>query len=226
MRHSRYRYFDEVRWAEAFMDGELLFRSLSHYHQIEDGEVRGDASEGSVSFRPKGGLIGTNQTQGKPFHWPDGSSFDSSVNPEEIFILCASASMSDELRDRFKAKAMVEIRKVATLCARIRAQLPSTATFRAQRVMYYTKENEIGVKYAFPDMIAFSKVAETYGWQDEYRFCFSLTDALKYGKTVHQVRIPSQLPGAPPAAPPLPRAAFKYPLAVGSLGDICELVKF
>src|SRR4051794_4802208 len=34
LNHSRYRYFDEVGWAEAFMDGELLFRSLSHYHQI------------------------------------------------------------------------------------------------------------------------------------------------------------------------------------------------
>ena len=160
------------------MDGELLFRSLSHYHQIEDGEVRGDANEGSVSFKPKGGLIGNNQTQGKSFHLPDGSSFDSSVNPEEILY---------PLRQRFYERRIARplpwprrwlemVRKAATLCARIQAQLPSTATFRAQRVMYYAKESEIGVKYAFPDMIAFSKVAETYGWQDEYRFCFSFTD--------------------------------------------------
>ena len=223
MKHSRYRYFDELRWAEAFMDGELLFRSLSHFHQIEDGEVRGDANEGSVSFKPKGGLTGNNQTQGKAFHLPDGSSFTSAVNPEEVFILCASASSSEELRDRFKATAMIEIRKVATLCARIQAQLPPTATFRAQRITYYAKENEIGVKYAFPDMIAFSKV-NGYQWQDEYRFCFSLTDALAYGKTVRNVTIPGQPPGDAP--PPAPRAAFKHALSIKSLADICDLIKY
>jgi hypothetical protein len=35
LNHSRYRYFDELKWAEAFMEGRLMFRSLSHYLQIE-----------------------------------------------------------------------------------------------------------------------------------------------------------------------------------------------
>src|SRR5579863_8275590 len=28
LKHCRYRYFDKLKWAEKFMDGELMFRSL------------------------------------------------------------------------------------------------------------------------------------------------------------------------------------------------------
>jgi len=31
MRHSLYKYFIERKWAEAFLDGEVLFRSLAHF---------------------------------------------------------------------------------------------------------------------------------------------------------------------------------------------------
>ena len=30
------------------MDGDVRFRPLSYYHQIEDGAVRGDGNEGSI----------------------------------------------------------------------------------------------------------------------------------------------------------------------------------
>ena len=154
--------------------------------------------------------------------FPDGS-FNSGVNTEEIFVLCASAAMTDELRNRFAAKACVEIRKVATLCARIQAALPATTTFRAALVKYYSPAGELGAKWAFPDMIAFSKV-DTYSWQDEYRFCFSLTDALEYGKTSQQVKIPHQTPGtAVPPPPPIPR---QFPLTTKPLDDICTLYQY
>lgn len=222
MKHSRYRYFDEVQWAEKFMEGELLFRSLSHYLRIEDSKVRGDDSEGRVSMKPTAGLVMHNQTQGKSFIIPEGV-FSSGVKTEEIFILCASASATDELRERFRAKAIVEIRKVAALCARIQAQLPSTATFRAQRVIYYSPADEIGAKWAVPDMIAFSKV-DDYAWQDEYRFCFSIADALKYGQTQQQLVIPNQPPGnAVPPPPPEPR---QYPLHIKAIHDICTLHRY
>jgi hypothetical protein len=222
-KRSKYRYFTGVEWAEKFMDGGLLFRSLSHFKNIEDGEVRGDLREGSISYQPKGGLIGDNQTQGKAFRLPEGSYFDSGVKAEEIFILCASNSMTDELRIRFEAKACVQILRLATFCARIQYELPPTATFRAERVVYYSPANEPGPKWAFPDMIAFSKV-DGYAWQDEYRFVFSLTDALKYGATAQKVVIPNQPPGT--ALPPAPPVPHQKCLTVKSLGDICKLHKF
>jgi len=52
-KRSKYRYFSELEWAEQFMDGSLLFRSLSHFKKIEDGEVRGDLREGAISFQPE-----------------------------------------------------------------------------------------------------------------------------------------------------------------------------
>jgi hypothetical protein len=114
------------------------------------------------------------QRLGKSFTFPGGS-FGSGVNTEEIFILCASNSVTDELRVRFEAKACVQTLRVASLCSRIQNELPKTATFRAERVKYYSPVNEPGAKWAFPDMIAFLKV-DAYSWQDEFRFVFSLTD--------------------------------------------------
>lgn len=222
MKHSRYRYFSELKRAKDFINGSLRFCCLSHYHRIEDGEVRGDLNEGSIIYTPDGGLTINDQTQGKSFRIPEGA-FVSGVNTEEVFILCASASMTDELRVKFEAKACVEIRKVATFCARIQAELPPNATFRAHRVTYYSPAAEPGVKWAFPDMIAFSKV-DSYAWQDEYRFAFSLSGALQDGKTTQRVNIHGPIHGTDPTlAVTVPRP---YGLSIGDLSDICELHEF
>lgn len=221
-KRSKYRYFSELERAEQFMDGDLVFRSLSHFKKIEDGEVRGDLREGVISFQPEGGLVMHHQRLGKSFNFPGGS-FGSGVKTEEIFILCASNSLTDELRVRFEAKACIQILRIASLYSRIQNELPKTATFRAERVKYYSPANELGAKWAFPDMIAFSK-ADGYSWQDEFRFVFSLTDALKYGSTAQQVTIPNQPPGtAIPRPAPVPR---DYPMNVKALGDICKLHKY
>lgn len=47
--------------------------------------------------------------------------------------------------------------------------------FSRLRLTCYSPAGELGSKWAFPDMIAFSKI-DGYRWQDEYRFCFSITD--------------------------------------------------
>jgi hypothetical protein len=155
-KRSKYRYFTELEWAEQFMDGSLLFRSLSYYHQIEDGKVRGDPNEGSVSFKPDGGLVIRNHTKGTTLHFPAGA-FGSNVNPEEIFILCASNSMTDELRIGFSAKACVQILRKASFCERIRNQLPRTVKFHADRVTYYSPANALGPKWAPPRGCFFKK---------------------------------------------------------------------
>jgi hypothetical protein len=154
-KRSKYRYFTEIKWAEKFMDGELRFRTLSHFKKIEDGEIRGDAGEGSISYKPEGGLI--MHHQGKSFTFPGGI-FGSAVKTAEIFILCGSNSMTDDLRIRFEAKACVQIMRQTSFCQRIQYELPRTATFRAEPVVYYSPANEPGAKWACPDMIAFSKV--------------------------------------------------------------------
>ena len=57
MRHRLYRYFDKSEWAEAFLAGEVRFRPLSYYRDIEDEQVRRDIHEGQLIHRPDGGLV-------------------------------------------------------------------------------------------------------------------------------------------------------------------------
>lgn len=109
-------------------------------------------------MQPEGGLQMNNISQGFSTTIPAGA-IHSALRSEEVFILCASNTMTDELRTRFAAECCVEVLNLSALCTRIRAQLPATATFRAQIVEYYSKNDEMGIRWAFPQKIAFSKVA-------------------------------------------------------------------
>ena len=64
MGHSLYKYYDNQEWADAFLGGKLRFRSLSYFRDYEDEQVRGDKNEGKMIFRPEGGLVLNNETQG------------------------------------------------------------------------------------------------------------------------------------------------------------------
>ena len=55
MRRSLYKYFSEQKYAEAFLDGQMLFRSLAYFRDTEDA-VRGDEYEGTSKFLPDSGL--------------------------------------------------------------------------------------------------------------------------------------------------------------------------
>lgn len=226
MRHSLYKYYSELKWANAFLDGNLLFRSLSYFRDLEDNNVREDQNEGTAIFRPEGGLIVNNLTQGKTFTLP-GHAFESAANQKEIFVFCASRSLTDELRKRFRAVACVEILDIGTFCARIEAALPPEATFPGrpgrtrigQRVEYYQETEGGNRRWALPDVIASSKF-DSYAWQDEYRLVFSLTDALAFEKVdVRLVR--SNVRKAPNHA-----EHNCYPVKAHSLRDICRLHEF
>jgi hypothetical protein len=201
----------------------VRFKSLSYYHQIEDGAVRGDGNEGSIYTQPETGLPMHHQTQGYTRVIP-AAAFRASVKTDEILVLCASNSMKDELRVRFEAECCVEILKVFNLRARIQAKLPVGSTFMAKAVSYYSKNDEIGFRWAFPDKITFEKI-DCYSWQDEYRFAFSITDALDFGKTSQQIQIPA------PGSTELPKQSTiaeppECHLNTRSLRDICRIHVF
>ena len=50
MKRSLYRHFDNLKWAEKFVDGEIFFSSLAYYRDLKDA-VRGDEYEGTSTFR-------------------------------------------------------------------------------------------------------------------------------------------------------------------------------
>ena len=161
-----------------------------------------------------------NQTQGYTRVIPAGA-FRANAKSNEIFILCASNSMKDELRVRFEAECCVEVLRVATLCARIEAKLPAGSTFMAKAISYYSKNDEIGIRWAFPDKITFEKI-DCYSWQDEYRFAFSITDALAFGKTSQQLQIPA--PGTTDSPKPITiHEPSECNMLTRSLRDICRI---
>jgi hypothetical protein len=218
MRHSLYKYFTDHKWADAFLNGEVLFRSLSYFRDYEDKDVRGDCKEGVSVFRPEGGLIITNHTQGRTFTSPD-SAFEAITNQKDIFAFCVSRSLTDELCKTFEAAACVEILKIPTLCERIKRALPGSATFRAGRVEYYDPNDAPNPRWALPDQIALSKF-EGYKWQKEFRFLFSFTDALEFEKGTHRLVMSES------KEVPKPYEHHEYLVKAQSLRDICRLHEF
>ena len=227
-RHSLYKYYSDQRWADDFLDGKLLFRSLAYFRDYEDKQVREDQKEGTSVFRPAGGLVINNLTQGKTFVAPEWG-FESSAKHEEIFVFCLSRSLTDERRRRFNAVACVEILNIGAFCRRIEAALPPGATFPAQsgrpprighRVTYYPETQSGSPRWALPEMIAMSKL-DTYAWQDEFRLVFSLTDALSFEKV--DVRLVHQ---NNPKDPPKPAEHHSYEVSAQNLRDICRLHDF
>lgn len=226
-RRSLYKYFSERKWAEAFINGEVLFRSLSYFRDYEDGNVREDQNEGTSIYRPEAGLIVNNQTQGTTFTLP-GHAVESATKQEEIFVFCLSRSLTDELRERFKAVVCVEILNVRVFCDRVEtALLPSKATFPGppnrmrigQRVEYYQETEAGNPRWALPDMIATSKL-DSYAWQDEFRLVFSLTDALGFE------HVAVSLTQGNARKPRNPAGHHCYTLSTESLRDICQLHEF
>jgi hypothetical protein len=218
MRHSLFKYFTDRKWAEAFLNGEVLFRSLSYFRDYEDKNVRGDHKEGVSVFRPGGGLIVTNHTQGRTFTMTD-SAFEAIANQEDIFAFCVSRSLTDELCKTFGAVVSVEILKIPILCERIKSALPETATFRAGRVEYYDPNDAPNPRWALPDQIALSKF-EGYKWQNEFRFLFSLTNALQFEIGSHRIVMREG------AQVPKPDEHHEYLLKTRSLVDICRIHEF
>src|SRR5512134_3388537 len=161
VRRSLYKYYSDRRWAEKFLDGKPLFRSLSWFRDYEDNNVREDENEGTAVFRPQGGLVVNNLTQGSTFTLPH-HAFESAVKHEEIFVFCTSRSHTDEIRKRFGAVACVEILDVKAFRIRIEKALPPEAKFPklpgrpariGRRVEYYREAESSNPRWALPEII-------------------------------------------------------------------------
>ncbi len=125
-------------------------------------------------------------------------------------------TLSADLVKEFNAVKCIEVRDVKTFCARMRFSLPSTATFRARPVEYYSPAQACNPRWALPDHIAASKL-DRWAAQDEYRFIFSLSDALGFEKVSLRLAARRERPA------PRPDEHARRLLSAGSLRDICVL---
>jgi hypothetical protein len=215
MRRRLYKYYSDRKWAEAFLDGKILFRSLSYFHEYDDANVRRDEHEGVSRFCPDAGLVGYNHTQQRPFILPY-HAFESAVRTNEIFVFCMSRVFDETQWSSFDATVCVVILKIGPLCERIKAALPPTATFFTRRVEYYKQSNAPEARWALSSRIATSK-QDSYAWQCEYRLVFSLTDAFEFEKVTTVLR----QDGAAASAEVIEQPT--YHVEVGNLRNVCRL---
>lgn len=210
-----FKFYDERRWAERFMAGELLCRSVSYFRDLES-EIRGDPNEGCSVFRPPDGLELNFPNRGTTERWP-GSAMVSTVKQDEIFAFCMSTSCGAEVASQL-GKTFVEIRDVPEFIKRVRAALPANATFFSRTVEYYDASNPPQERWALPEHIATAKQqSPTYVSQAEYRLIFSLTDALNFQNATYEIK------SGPPVVQPRRESYPQYEIKAGDLSDICRL---
>ena len=221
--HSLFKYYADRKWAEEFLHGRFRFWSLAYFRDLEDDGVRGDASEGTGLFRPSGRLQVTNQTQGTRFTLPS-HAFTSTARCDEIFVFCMSRVFSAPLWNEFGSVMCVEITDVPTFCTRVASCLPANARFPGapgrerlgQRVEYYDASDAPDTRWALPDRIALSKLAD-FARQQEFRLVFSTTRALDFQNVALRLEL-ADAPAAPPASD-----HGCYDVEVANLRDICRV---
>jgi hypothetical protein len=210
-----FKFYNERKWAEQFLAGELLCGSISYYCDLEDN-IRGDKNEGRSEYRPQGGLLVTNITQGTSFSIPH-SAMLSVVKQDEIFAFCMSTS-SDAVVSKQLGKTLVEILDGPEFVRRARAALPENATFFSRAVEYYEASNPPEARWAVPEFISTAKQSSpTYVSQAEYRLVFSLTDALEFERVA--LSITTGQAQSTSRKTPYPH----YVIKAGDLTDICRL---
>src|SRR5207248_4639620 len=98
-----YKYLPR-QFADALVSrGEVLFRSLSYFHDLESVDGRADPYEGTLRYRPPGGLEINNLTTGEQFNLQESFAFESTARTSHIFVFCASTHLSAELAQDFGA---------------------------------------------------------------------------------------------------------------------------
>jgi hypothetical protein len=210
-----FRYHSERLYAERLLAGNLLFRPLSFYRDIEDEQIRGDINEGRMTFNPNPGL---EITKSDGTHVKAFTHFNGEVAEDEIFVLCLSDRLSDVKATKFGGHC-VEVVDIAAFLGRVEAVLPPGATpLFSRKVTYDDPHSPPGARWACPDLIAASKWP-VFSWQDEHRLFFSLTNALEFQNcryTISTGPLPKQK-----RATPLPEPiALTIP---GGIGAMCRL---
>lgn len=220
---SIYKYIP-AQYVANFLRGEVLFRSLSYFRDLEDEQkkVRGDRFEGTRLHQKPDGLEVTLNNAPQTTYLQ--GSFESRAKSDDIFVFCLSTVLSADLACDFGTTICIEIRNPALLICGVRSALqrrPSVKnkTLLHDPVRYYNAGESVGINWALPERITMSKT-EDYDWQHEYRLAFAVNSAFAVGATEQAFVLPN---GVWEKQPP------SYPeklLKVGDLRRYCTVWQF
>ena len=224
MKHSRFKYFSELRHAEQFLDGKVFCQTAAFFRDYEDAQAQqiiGDEYEGARLYRSLNGLEINNLTRNQSFVLNAG--MECLTKAHEIYIFCMSLSLSYFLKKEFKAVACAEILYPRAFICRWLNALPEEAKHEgkhvARRVGYYRPEDVPGNVWAFPDLIITTKLRR-FEYQNEYRLAYTTTDAFAFENCTYQLVDRKARPS------PKPEEHLNETLELGNLRDICRLQTF
>ena len=217
-----YKYLT-AHYAERMLcRGEVLFRSLSYFRNLEKDGVRQDDNEGILSHRPALGLEITKVESGEVITLPH--RFEAEAKVDQIFAACFSTEFSKDLAAEFDANACVEIADSIKLVAKIRSAIRlRTAIDKTVLpfglVEYRNGEEAPIVDWALPERIVMLKRVE-YERQKEFRIAFAEGDAF----AVENVALQLQFGERPPTEkrPNYPEHLLK----LGNLNKFCTIHRF
>lgn len=216
-----FKYFTDEAHALALINmGEMMLQPLSHFRTREADGVRGDPSDGILTYTPQGGLV-MNIHDGRVVTL-EGGSFNSSVNQNDIFVYCASNHLSADLADKFGAFC-VEIPDPQLLVRRLRMRAHPNSQFDYEQLVcdkvdYREHSREPGADWALPERLALIK-PESFAWQDEFRIAVGKRGTMN----VENVGLTIQTGPAVPISQPVPAPIF---LRIGVLTDLVILHRF
>ena len=229
MRHSRYKYFSRLEYAEQFLDGKVFCQTAAFFRDYEDAQAQqviGDEYEGTRLYRPANGLEINNLTRGTNGTLQMG--MECHTKAHEIYIFCVSLSFNEQLRQEFGAVACVEIHRPKEFIEHWKKALPEQARgytkhaypkHVARKVGYYRPEDVPGNVWALPDLITTTKLMP-FTYQDEYRFAFTMADAFEFENCDYKLVDRKHRPL------PNPEEHHHMTLELSDLRDICRLHTF
>lgn len=166
-----YKYMPS-RFTKGFLErGDLLFRNLAYFRQIEE-MGRSDLLEGLHMDYPDNEV--TIETTDGRVRWRGHAAFLNSINSSELFAFCLSESLSTKLFTDFGADTCVEILDPSEFLQRCRVTIArhhdlTESRLLHGRVEYYAPNKGVRMNVKDPRCIPFFK-HEKYSHQcSEYR---------------------------------------------------------
>ncbi|MDK9723182.1 MAG: hypothetical protein OEL53_18640 [Rhodospirillales bacterium] len=145
-----YRRFGQEEYAQDFLAGKILFRSLIYYQRLEEKDSsRGDAAEGSFRFSPEDGTIIQIQSKDGAWHTIGGvENIGSKLpNPEHFFICCLSFRLRPE-QNKFGGH-LVTIMNPSSFIERLTSGPVKKGHMSWSRVTYYDETEKLPASDAF-----------------------------------------------------------------------------
>ena len=154
-------------------EGHLLFRNFTYFRQTEDLS-RGDYLEAIHRDNPDNDIVISNLTTGKKY--VGDCSFLNSTDSDVIFMFCMSSVYSNELHEKFKTDACIEILNPAEFIRRVRHAVQRLMRIHEKGLLtrfihYYEPANPADVNVIDATILPFLK-DEIYSDEAEYRLVY------------------------------------------------------